>query len=461
MKAQLLIFSLASLAFATHSGENGVNGSITFITATMIDFFPGLTLTIAFQSAGLSNVPATVPLDTTLFNQQEMLESAREFVHCISDHVSEYVKYFLKYAPLAIFYAIGGEEHVCKMKAESFERILQLVVLTDHFGKFGGKEIQWSNFLGHVSPLFQDDTKEKVLFLRDWCCRVRIFGLDKIKTIETIRLVMTPRNQQDMLKLAKEYVENLTQETSTSEEFFFEEFFPQASALAVSIALGDMEQIHNMTFNDFRIVLILVVLADHYGKFGGHGFSWEKLTEHAQPLFETPKRVLEFILDLCTRVCPNELESGFQAAKKKQEKQEELYQERQKRLLSANRFVHFWIGKPAACEIFYLEASAMAVAFTLGGKEPAGKMSKDDFQKLLHLVVLTDHYGMFGGKGLTWEKFILHVKPLLHGNLQEKWAFLLDLGERVSAESIRKAQVNDNSSAGQKPPQPRSNKHNS
>ena len=437
VKAQLLIFSLASLAFATHSDENGADGHITYITASLPDFFPGVTLTFTFPTSGLADIPEAAPLDTTLFNQQEMLETAKEFAQGISDQVTEYVKYFLKYAPLAIFYAIGGEEHVCKIKAGSFEKILQLVVLTDHYGKFGGKEIQWSKFPGHVSPLFQRSLKEKVLFLRDWCCRIRVSGLDKIKTIETIRLGMKPRNQQDMLKLAKEYVEHIIQETSTSEEFFFKVFFPQASALAVSIALGDMEQIHNMSFSDFQIILILVVLADHYGKFGGHGISWEKFRDHAQPLFYSPKKMLDFLHDFCTRVCPEELESGYRATKK-QEKQKDLYNERLKRLQSAKKFVQFWIGKPAACEILYLEASAMVMTYMISGKEQAGRMSKDDFQKLLHLVVLTDHYGKFGGKGLGWEMFILHVKPLLHGSHQEKWAFLLDLCTRVCIEALRR-----------------------
>ena len=424
MKA-LKLTLLMTFACAVILDEDGANP--TFRTVVYTNLLPGYTFAVRFRNAWLvsTNAPEAVPLDTTLSKQHDMLESAKEYVHGISDFIKECVTFFHKVAPLALYYAIGGERYVCNMKGKDLKNILQLVVLSDHYGKFGGKLVPWDMFLEHVAPLFQNSAKEKVLFLRDWCSRIRFSGLGKIKTIETIRLVMTPRNQQEMLEAAKVYVENFTQETAATYTLFSE-----ASALIVNYALSDGEQIHNMTFSDLQTILRFVVLTDHFGMFGGYELDCKKFREHVLPLFQTPREMLVFLLDLCSRVCPRELKMRYRAIK----------EEQQKKLLSAKRFVHYRISRVFACEILYRQASALAVKYAVGGEKQIRKMSAMEHQKILRLVVLTDHYGRYGGEGLGWEEFILHVEPLLRGNPQEKWIFLLDLCERVCPSALRKAQ---------------------
>ena len=136
-----------------------------------------------------------------ILNGNEASGSTRTTV-TLPKSIHQRILFFRKVAPLALFYAIGGETYVDKMKPKSSRKIFELVVLTDHYGMFGGKQVPTGEKLtDHLSPFIENSTKEMVFFLRDWCCRIDFTELGMIKNIDAIRLAMKAKNDKEMLQI--------------------------------------------------------------------------------------------------------------------------------------------------------------------------------------------------------------------------------------------------------------------
>ena len=326
--------------------------------------------------------------------------------------------FFRNVAPLALFYAIGGEEYVCKMKEETSDKLILLVALTDHFGMFGGKHVPWEKLPDQVAPLIQKDTKEMVFFLRDWCCRIDFTELGMIKNLDPQKLDTTlkrmkARNHQDMLESAKEYVENVIQ------NYAEESFFSKASALAVSCALGDENQVQNISYYEYQTILRYAVVCDFYDSDAPFQDSWEKFTEHVQPYLETPEKLSVYLQKLCCRVCSN------------------LVIDRM--LSSAKKFVDISVNDPVGFKVMLFERCTLAIDYLMRGEEQVYDMNLAELQKIVHLAYMALER-ILKDDVLAREGCIEYVRPLLHGSAKERYAFLLDLCARVCAEQLKEAQ---------------------
>ena len=122
------------------------------------------TFLITFRIANddSADTPAAIPLDTTLLNQQEMLESAKEYVGEIIQETSTCEKFFSEASILAINYALD-ENQVRRMSFEEHQTILRFIILTEHYGMYGGRGISWEIISEQVHSLIETPEKMSAL----------------------------------------------------------------------------------------------------------------------------------------------------------------------------------------------------------------------------------------------------------------------------------------------------------
>lgn len=223
-------------------------------------------------------------------------------------------------------YASGTDEQIQEMSPIDLDRILQLVVLTDHYGKFGGKNILEENLPEYVSPLLMGSTADKKVLLRDLfervCTEQQKAEAEKVVArkvvVKTAVAKEAPRGStsgnsssshskvvepaNDPLSLAKHYVYGtiINSEINTN-RYFYE----RHSKVATDFALGNDQKLQGMTPNELEAILRLVVFANHHHEFYGIEKIQENMfSEYVSPLVQgNAEQKRAFLRDLCARVC--------------------------------------------------------------------------------------------------------------------------------------------------------------
>ena len=280
------------------------------------------------------DVDGRYTLSPLYIEHQEMLVSIKDHVESIVNIFLKCVRTYRGYSIEAVKFALGSEEGIRKMTSNDVVKMLRLVVLTDHYGKFGGRNINMDDFPEHVAPLLMGSDEEKLVFLRTFCervCSKQYKAASELKGASQ-PLIDTRSNSsssqksgernadvleefQKMLTAAKSYITFiiLGQDTpfiilgQDTQDYFYREH----CKLAIKYAVGGDREVQEMTFKDLKSILQLVVLADHHGQYGGKRISEEELPAYVAPLFQdSAKEKRIFLLDLCERICNDQLKAA-------------------------------------------------------------------------------------------------------------------------------------------------------
>lgn len=295
----------------------------------------------------------------------DLKANARKYVHDLVDCANVY----LEYSEVVEQYAYGTDQAVQEMSRTVLDDILQLVIITDHYGNFGGKNIPEEALPEHVSPLLMGSAMQKRYFLLDLCERVctgqqkamqaaiilednlrqphqhmrissssnssscSISGHPQQKRnnssrnpsfsppVEMENLSVNPSSSLskevepavDPLILANHYVDRYVICQPDTQNYFYREH----SKVAIDFALGNDQNAQEMTAKHLEAILRLVVFTDHYGMRGGRNISKDNLPEYVSPLVQgNAGQKRAFLLDLCERVCTEELQEAKASQKK-------------------------------------------------------------------------------------------------------------------------------------------------
>ena len=238
----------------------------------------------------------------------ELLNSAIEDIRIIKDDSIESKRIYDDNSRMVIKYAIDIDQKLPKMTTKDFEQILSFVVLCDHYGKFGGKNIPEEKLQKYLRPLLQDNGEEKRRnFLLKLCMRVcKKQYLDSIEQqldeedldsdlkhdafseLNDTIIPPQPRSVAEhsieplsekhraMIQSAIDFIREISNHPEESQKLHKE-----LSSFATKCAVGTENQMETMSFDDTLKIIQLVVLREH----SGNGFDLDKLSQFLSRYF--------------------------------------------------------------------------------------------------------------------------------------------------------------------------------